>query len=114
MIAGPSAGTYSAPVTLKRYQTLEIGVSTMRASSYTQEVPRRRESACASSLVMPMREDSADGGDPCAVRRTDGRSHAPAACGGARVRGSGPAVAGSGRRREREAAEGQGGPRDRA
>src|SRR3954471_23769316 len=58
MIAGPSAGTNSAPVTLKRYQTLETGVRTTRANSYTNEVPRVRESACASSLVIPMREDS--------------------------------------------------------
>src|SRR3954471_21647358 len=56
MIAGPSAGTYSAPVTLKRYQTAAIGVRTKRAVSYTPEVPRSRERACASSLVMAICE----------------------------------------------------------
>jgi hypothetical protein len=29
-------------------------VSRIRATSYTHDVPRRRESACASSLVMAM------------------------------------------------------------
>ena len=51
MITGPSGGTYSRPVTLKRYHTAAIGVSTKRAVSYTHEVPRLRERACASSFV---------------------------------------------------------------
>src|SRR3954452_1897131 len=112
MIAGPSAGTNSAPVTLKRYQTLETGVRTPRASSYTNEVPRVRESACASSLVIPMREDSADGGHPRAVCRAHRRADAPRTGRGARVRRARTAVARRHRRRAGEAAEGQDGARD--